>query len=176
MSGVLPATGTPTTAPGRSPRPTLRPAAPAKTAQAARAALPDGWLVIRVRDALAALVLQVVGLRLEEVDGKRAGGSIEPGGHQHTPWGPLHGGVDPTAIQADASAGVGCSGRPVVLFDFDGVLIRGDSYAHLVRGALQRSWWRRLAMLPVLAAAMPMLKVPALRPLGQRPAACSSPT
>jgi phosphatidylglycerophosphatase C len=55
-----------------------------------------------------------------------------------------------------------------VLFDFDGVLIRGDSYAHLVRQELQRSWWRRLAMLPVLAAAMPMLKVPALRRWGQR--------
>jgi phosphatidylglycerophosphatase C len=56
----------------------------------------------------------------------------------------------------------------VVLFDFDGVLIRGDSYAHLVRRALRRSWWRRLAMLPVLAAAMPMLQVPALRRYGQR--------
>jgi HAD superfamily phosphoserine phosphatase-like hydrolase len=60
------------------------------------------------------------------------------------------------------------AGAPVVLFDFDGVLIRGDSYAHLVRRELQRSWWRRLAMLPVLAAAMPMLKVPALRRSGQR--------
>jgi HAD superfamily phosphoserine phosphatase-like hydrolase len=57
---------------------------------------------------------------------------------------------------------------PVVLFDFDGVLIRGDSYAHLVRGELQRSQWRRLAMLPVLAVAMPMLKLPALRRCGQR--------
>jgi phosphatidylglycerophosphatase C len=55
-----------------------------------------------------------------------------------------------------------------VLFDFDGVLIRGDSYAHLVRGALQRSWWRRLAILPVLAAATPMLKAPALQRRGQR--------
>jgi HAD superfamily phosphoserine phosphatase-like hydrolase len=57
---------------------------------------------------------------------------------------------------------------PVVVFDFDGVLIRGDSYAHLVRQALQRSWWRLVAMLPVLAAAMPMLKLPALRRCGQR--------
>jgi phosphoserine phosphatase/lysophospholipase L1-like esterase len=57
---------------------------------------------------------------------------------------------------------------PVVLFDFDGVLIRGDSYAHLVREELQRSWRRRLGMLPVLAVAMPMLQVPPLRRCGQR--------
>jgi phosphatidylglycerophosphatase C len=56
----------------------------------------------------------------------------------------------------------------VVVFDFDGVLIRGDSYAHFVREELQRSPRRRLAMLPVLAVAMPMLKVPALRRHGQR--------
>jgi phosphatidylglycerophosphatase C len=55
-----------------------------------------------------------------------------------------------------------------VVFDFDGVLIRGDSYAHLVREELRRSPRRRLAMLPVLALAMPMLKVPALRRHGQR--------
>jgi phosphatidylglycerophosphatase C len=82
---------------------------------------------------------------------------VRLGGHQDTSRGPAHGGV-----------GADPGGRPVVLFDFDGVLIRGDSYAHLVRRALRRSRWRRLAMLPVLAAAMPMLQVPALRRYGQR--------
>jgi hypothetical protein len=86
------------------------------TTPVARAAFPNGWLVIRVRDALAELF---------------------PPGRRSA-------------------------------FDFDEVLTRGDCHAHLVRQALQRSWWRRLAMLPVLAAAMPMLKVPALQRLGQR--------
>src|SRR5262245_26760621 len=66
------------------------------------------------------------------------------------------------------SGGAGPSAASVVVFDFDGVLIRGDSYAHLVREELRRSPRRRLAMLPVLAMAMPMLKVPALRRHGQR--------
>jgi phosphatidylglycerophosphatase C len=90
------------------------------------------------------------------------------GGHQDTSPGPLHGGASTPAVETAAGVGADPGGRPVVLFDFDGVLIRGDSYAHLVRRALRRSWGRRLAMLPVLAAAMPMLQVPALRRYGQR--------
>jgi beta-phosphoglucomutase-like phosphatase (HAD superfamily) len=62
----------------------------------------------------------------------------------------------------------------VVLFDLDGVLIRGDTYAKLVRRALQRSWRRRLAMLPALVAAMPMVKVPALRRYVEHPDAPSA--
>jgi phosphatidylglycerophosphatase C len=111
--------------------------------------------------------LQVTGLRLGKVGGKRVRGAVEPGEHQPAPWSLAHDGVSTTAIKT-ASVGVGHSGRPVVLFDFDGVLVRGDSYAHLVRQELQRSWWRRLAMLPVLAVAMPMLKAAALRRWGQR--------
>jgi phosphatidylglycerophosphatase C len=110
--------------------------------------------------------LQVTGLRPGKVGGKRVGGAVEPDERQPTPWSLAHGGTATTATQT--ATGAGHRGRPVVLFDFDGVLIRGDSYAHLVRQELQRSWRRRLAMLPVLAVAMPMLKAAALRRWGQR--------
>lgn len=49
--------------------------------------------------------LQVVGLRLEEVDGNRVRGTIELGERQHTPWGLVHGGVYTTAIETTASVG-----------------------------------------------------------------------
>jgi phosphatidylglycerophosphatase C len=63
--------------------------------------------------------------------------------------------------QSDATA-------RVVLFDFDGVLIRGDSYAHFVRRELTRSRLRLALMVPVIAVVMPMLKARALRARGQR--------
>jgi phosphatidylglycerophosphatase C len=62
--------------------------------------------------------------------------------------------------QPDASA-------PVVLFDFDGVLIRGDSYEHFVRRELERSRGRLALTLPVIALALPMLKKRALRRYGR---------
>lgn len=45
-------------------------------------------------------------------------------------------------------------GARVVLFDFDGVIVRGDSFSAFVRWHLRRSWWRLLVcllLLPVLA-------------------------
>jgi phosphatidylglycerophosphatase C len=76
------------------------------------------------------------------------------------------------------SAGMGESARldprapgssaPVVLFDFDGVLIRGDSYEHFIRRELQGSRPRLAMLLPVIAVAIPMLKATALRRHGQR--------
>jgi phosphatidylglycerophosphatase C len=57
---------------------------------------------------------------------------------------------------------------PVVVFDFDGVLVRGDSYRHFILRELNRSRRRLALMLPVLVVAMPMLKTAALRPHGQR--------
>ncbi len=51
----------------------------------------------------------------------------------------------------------------VVLFDFDGVLLRGDAFSEFVRARLSRSPWRALLVLvlvPVLA--LPML-IPPLR-------------
>lgn len=112
--------------------------------------------------------LQVTGLRLGKVDGKRVRDAIEPDERQPTPWGLAHDGAATTAIETATDSGADHRGRPVVLFDFDGVLIRGDSYAHLVRGVLQRSRRRRLVMLPVLAVAMPMLKAAVLRRWSQR--------
>lgn len=36
----------------------------------------------------------------------------------------------------------------VVLFDFDGVIVRGDSFARFVRERYVRAWWRAVALLP----------------------------
>lgn len=37
----------------------------------------------------------------------------------------------------------------VVLFDFDGVIVRGDSFARFLRERYLRAWWRALALLPL---------------------------
>lgn len=44
----------------------------------------------------------------------------------------------------------GAGGRRVVLFDFDGVLVRGDSFAAFMRDRYRRAWWRGIALLPLL--------------------------
>jgi len=44
---------------------------------------------------------------------------------------------------------------PVVLFDFDGVLYRGDSFTALMRAHLRRQWWRIVLALPLLLVAAP---------------------
>jgi len=64
---------------------------PGHDAQVARAAFPNGCLLIRVRDALGEPFLYVVGLRLKEVDGERVHGTIALGERQHTPCGLVHG-------------------------------------------------------------------------------------
>ena len=43
--------------------------------------------------------------------------------------------------------------RHVVLFDFDGVLVRGDAFARFVRRRLLRAWWRLPLLLPYLPLA-----------------------
>ena len=40
--------------------------------------------------------------------------------------------------------------RPVVAFDLDGTLIRGDCVGRLLARLIKRSWWRRLLALPLL--------------------------
>jgi 1,4-dihydroxy-2-naphthoyl-CoA hydrolase len=60
--------------------------------------------------------LQLVGLRLEEVDGKRVRGTIELGERQHTPWGLVHGGVYTTAIETAASIGASLAVRDQGMF------------------------------------------------------------
>lgn len=45
----------------------------------------------------------------------------------------------------------------VVLFDFDGVLVAGDSFAHVLRTLIRERWWRRALALAVTPIAMPLL-------------------
>src|SRR3954470_8159054 len=52
---------------------------------------------------------------------------------------------------------------PVVLFDFDGVLFRGDSFSALIGKHLRRQWWRVVLALPVLLLLAPLLAVRRLR-------------
>lgn len=52
---------------------------------------------------------------------------------------------------------------PVVLFDFDGVLFRGDSFTALMRKHLRRQWWRVALLLPLLLVLAPFLAVRRLR-------------
>ncbi|MCE5233533.1 MAG: haloacid dehalogenase-like hydrolase [Mizugakiibacter sp.] len=56
------------------------------------------------------------------------------------------------AMEADAaSAGAErADARRVVLFDFDGVLVRGDSYEMFLRERFARARWRLLPLLPLL--------------------------
>lgn len=55
---------------------------------------------------------------------------------------------DPTAIEAPGSR--------IVLFDFDGVLIRGDSFAAFVRARYRQSPWRLFLAVPLALAASPL--------------------
>jgi phosphatidylglycerophosphatase C len=49
-------------------------------------------------------------------------------------------------------------GEPrIVLFDFDGVLVAGDSFAHVLRTLIRERWWRRALALAVTPIAMPLL-------------------
>lgn len=42
------------------------------------------------------------------------------------------------------------AGLCVVLFDFDGVLIHGDSFAMFMRERYRRAWWRKALVLPLV--------------------------
>ncbi|MHB1057390.1 MAG: HAD family hydrolase [Rhodanobacter sp.] len=66
-----------------------------------------------------------------------------------------------TLLPADAAA----AAPRVVLFDFDGVLFRGDAFHLFIRERYRRSWWRWLAVL----SASPLLLV--LLPFSRRLAA-----
>jgi phosphatidylglycerophosphatase C len=64
------------------------------------------------------------------------------------------------ASEADATTG----SHRVVLFDFDGVLVRGDAFTKFMRARYTHAWWRSLPLL-VLA---PVLAAVALIPRGRR--------
>jgi len=55
------------------------------------------------------------------------------------------------------------STTPVVLFDFDGVLFRGDSFTALLLAHARRQWWRVLLLLPLLLLAAPFIAIRATR-------------
>lgn len=64
--------------------------------------------------------------------------------------------------------GVASGVRRIVLFDFDGVLIRGDAFAMFMRDRYARQWWRRgLVVLaaPWLLMVLPLSRRRALRAL-----------
>lgn len=50
------------------------------------------------------------------------------------------------------------AGRRIVLFDFDGVIVRGDAFNLFLRQRFRRGWWRLLLALP-LAPILAMLAV-----------------
>jgi phosphatidylglycerophosphatase C len=60
----------------------------------------------------------------------------------------------------------------VVLFDFDGVLIRGDAFYLFMRERYRRSWWRRL--LALLSTPLLLLLLPLSRRLPMRQVAANA--
>lgn len=59
----------------------------------------------------------------------------------------------------------GGTGR-LVVFDFDGVLVAGDSMASLLRRLIVERWWKRALALAVFPIAMPLLASKRFLPLG----------
>ena len=55
------------------------------------------------------------------------------------------------------------AGPRVVLFDFDGVLMRGDAFSRFVRSRLLKSWWRLLIALAVFPLLLPFYAIRAMR-------------
>ena len=58
------------------------------------------------------------------------------------------------AIESPAEDPAASAAARVVLFDFDGVIVRGDSFTAFMRWHLRRSWWRLalcILLLPLLA-------------------------
>lgn len=56
------------------------------------------------------------------------------------------------------SQGAATDARRIVLFDFDGVLIRGDTFGRFVRERYARAWWRKalvLLLAPLLLLVLP---------------------
>jgi len=58
-------------------------------------------------------------------------------------------------MSEDASAPAPAT-QPVVLFDFDGVLFRGDAFTALMRAHFGRQWWRFLLALPLAVCLSPL--------------------
>lgn len=57
-------------------------------------------------------------------------------------------------------------GTRLVVFDFDGVLVAGDSMASLLKRLIVERWWKRALALAVFPVAMPLLVNKRFLPLG----------
>ncbi|MGH8184905.1 MAG: haloacid dehalogenase-like hydrolase, partial [Rhodanobacteraceae bacterium] len=53
-----------------------------------------------------------------------------------------------TNVAAGAATGSSGCAVPLVLFDFDGVLVRGDAFNAFLRQRFRRGWWRVVLALP----------------------------
>ncbi len=53
--------------------------------------------------------------------------------------------------------GIGTSAGDVVAFDFDGVLVRGDSFGRFLREHIRASWWRLVLAVLATPVALPLL-------------------
>lgn len=63
----------------------------------------------------------------------------------------------------NAAACTAVANPRVVLFDFDGVLMRGDAFSRFVRSRFRRSWWRLLLALVALPLLLPFYLIRTLR-------------
>ena len=68
-----------------------------------------------------------------------------------------------TITVATASAELAGTSQRVVLFDFDGVLMRGDAFSRFVLSRLRNSWWRALLVVIVLPLLLPFYAIRSLR-------------
>ncbi|MGB0132550.1 HAD family hydrolase, partial [Dokdonella sp.] len=68
-----------------------------------------------------------------------------------------------THLENAASELAAEQGPRVVLFDFDGVLMRGDAFSRFVRARLRGSWWRLLIALAVMPLLLPLYAIRSLR-------------
>ena len=68
-----------------------------------------------------------------------------------------------TIVETVATDAATETGPRVVLFDFDGVLMRGDAFSRFVRFRFRRSWWRALLALIVLPVLLPFFAIRSLR-------------
>lgn len=60
----------------------------------------------------------------------------------------------------------GTGGSRLVVFDFDGVLVAGDSMASLLKRLIVERWWKRAIALVVFPVAMPLLVSKRFLPFG----------
>ncbi len=67
------------------------------------------------------------------------------------------------ACAQDSAAGTAAAKPRVVLFDFDGVLMRGDAFSRFVWSRFRRSWWRMLLAVIALPWLLPFIAIRALR-------------